>query len=1192
MKGRNGLAGLALVACLLLSGQSAAGARGNESALLQEREETRVRGRERPTIFDFLSQFSLVSPYGVQNLESVVFTLEIRSNDNSTELEPVAVADQQEQEEENLEEVEKEVEKEEEVEEEEEAREERGKKKPKKKKKKPKKKAKDKKKKKKKRLVPEAVDKEQKQNNKDVLSTDARNLGSTIRDSFDFNAAEGKKEDESEEDITDREVESSAEEKEDYDKGGEVKEPAHDVEALEGEEKAVDAKPPDEVREGSRTITNDINEEEKEKEKDSLMASQTRKEAQKDYVTESIYAKKVLEEATSAGDDDDFDSDDDDDGKEEGKEWVATHSSNAVEALGSTSSSNKEEEEEGDTFLVAPAKTAEEQVEDIMLDADEVEESISYIQEDENEVEEFVVVTEALEEAAEDSDPSLELLGNAEDGNDGEGDQFNAAAKVVDEVKLGEDFLSLHEGTREEAVDKEEDTNNEEIYDENNGYVESEELVNSLEDGEESKSTKATIPLEPSLDSELDEQSEGEIGEQQEQLENETVEVTLESANKERKDTNSNATMDEENGPLLQPTADKEEVQTGGNSTEEMNSTMLGNANETEPSEASATGKTNAANDDENPPKPKAEEESSPTKNEEPVSTPGIVNETTTNSTIDAENGGLLQPNGSEALMPVSDNGTSEANSTLDALDTGDDDDGERTGGIVYYYYQFPYYCIFVVFFSTRTATVRCVNVLESPQFQEFFRTPASGDALLPILGGAGTVMPDAFFPGYSPAPLPPPPKRSKPVPMLNLDRYKPRIRPKVSRSLRLNTSFRRRVNPLRNRRIVEGSQRGSGFRGRGGREPPARRRGSQANGVTKSRCSPCMRPHEVRVRLHPAYTSSSQECGRCVESISLKLVFPDVVLDSFDVFGFQDALAEYLDIPQRKIYLRSIEGERVEATVVLLPTWVFEVPPNATLANATIAHTGTNLSDLAGGGNKSRIGSFGSKNTSATFRSGTNSGTSGPSSNDERGSAKYGNITDVRDSNPIEEDFDPTSRDFSNKTLARLDRLLSSHYLPGVGKFDYVTTTGDKFCNLTQTSSKLEVRDQIASDTCSGADGFCTFVWGNEVPSSSDRQLMAMQGFEGGLTGAAQKVYDLIYQARFNDDRGRLGWIVYDGIVALEKDNLAGDISRAMGSVVKIPALDMFLTGGFANFSAKNCTDCSCFGKVETAQPYLKIFD
>merc|ERR1712224_561305 len=64
-----------------------------------------------------------------------------------------------------------------------------------------------------------------------------------------------------------------------------------------------------------------------------------------------------------------------------------------------------------------------------------------------------------------------------------------------------------------------------------------------------------------------------------------------------------------------------------------------------------------------------------------------------------------------------------------------------------------------------------------------------------------------------------------------------------------------------------------------------------------KKVCLPCLHKHEVRVRLHPAYTSADPECGKCVDAVQLKLRFPDANLDDFDTIEFQDSLSEELGL-------------------------------------------------------------------------------------------------------------------------------------------------------------------------------------------------------------------------------------------------------------------------------------------------------
>merc|ERR1739848_437338 len=208
------------------------------------------------------------------------------------------------------------------------------------------------------------------------------------------------------------------------------------------------------------------------------------------------------------------------------------------------------------------------------------------------------------------------------------------------------------------------------------------------------------------------------------------------------------------------------------------------------------------------------------------------------------------------------------------------------------------------------------------------------------------------------------------------------------------------------------------------------------------------------------------------------------------------------------------------------------EVPPNATSANAT-SSAGAEQEDqsASGAGGKPKDEGI----SSGAFRS---SNETSPPMTDGAFRRK-------------EEEFDPTSRDYSRPTLLKLEALLSSHYLPGVGAFEYVTTTAEKYCEFGQLS-KDAIREKIAN--CSGSDGSCGVVWGEEMPSKSSSMN--------------------IFTSREQPDE-----MVYDSIYR----------SRSDLNPVDIPELDISVTGGVANFSSKNCTDCECTGKVESAQPFLE---
>ena len=130
-------------------------------------------------------------------------------------------------------------------------------------------------------------------------------------------------------------------------------------------------------------------------------------------------------------------------------------------------------------------------------------------------------------------------------------------------------------------------------------------------------------------------------------------------------------------------------------------------------------------------------------------------------------------------------------------------------------------------------------------------------------------------------------------------------------------------------------------------------------------------------------------------------------------------------------------------------------------------------------------------------------------------------------------------------------------------GAFNYVTTTAD---NQFGQLSKDAIREKISKRKCDGAEGSCAVVWG---PT------------DGLRTDMAEMVLDSISAANNT---------IANSFV--QKSSFARDIERALselGSPVEIPSLDMFVTGGIANFSAKNCTECSCQGKVESNQPFIE---
>ena len=116
----------------------------------------------------------------------------------------------------------------------------------------------------------------------------------------------------------------------------------------------------------------------------------------------------------------------------------------------------------------------------------------------------------------------------------------------------------------------------------------------------------------------------------------------------------------------------------------------------------------------------------------------------------------------------------------------------------------------------------------------------------------------------------------------------------------------------------------------------------------------------------------------------------------------------------------------------------------------------------------------------------------------------------------------------------------------------------------VTKDKDKSVVFLNDPSDTCSGSDGSCGVVWGEEMPLSSTEMPMP---------NGAEKIYESIYRSR-------------DESVPLQTNSFALNFA---GNPVEIPELDILVTGNYANFSAKNCTDCECQGKVESQQPFIE---
>jgi len=250
------------------------------------------------------------------------------------------------------------------------------------------------------------------------------------------------------------------------------------------------------------------------------------------------------------------------------------------------------------------------------------------------------------------------------------------------------------------------------------------------------------------------------------------------------------------------------------------------------------------------------------------------------------------------------------------------------------------------------------------------------------------------------------------------------------------------------------------------------------------------------------------------------------------------------VQVDYEKIYIETIEEGSVIVSLVVLPTWVFEVPPNATITNRTGEDQASDDGSSFGLYTDPKEGEEGNA-TEATFRS------------------KGANVTEAADA-----PFDPTDNDYSEMTLQQLDRLLSSYYLPGMGGFSSISTTPAKHCSIFE-KSKDEVRARIASELVGAT------VWGKEAP----RVVDVNAGFDGGAMAAAKMVFEA---ANATMPKNIVGQSAVRSLAQMD-----------VGSVVELSTPPMMITLGMANFStSQNCTECTCKSFVDTHQPFLNVMN
>ena len=275
---------------------------------------------------------------------------------------------------------------------------------------------------------------------------------------------------------------------------------------------------------------------------------------------------------------------------------------------------------------------------------------------------------------------------------------------------------------------------------------------------------------------------------------------------------------------------------------------------------------------------------------------------------------------------------------------------------------------------------------------------------------------------------------------------------------------------------------------------------------------------------------------------------FPDESIESFDVLKFQGSMSRSLRVPKEMVFIQSIREGSVIVNAALLPTWIFEVPPNATETNST---SPTSPSSSLGFGLVGPAQASDDAPDSITFRS---------------------------------KDFDPTQRDYRTDTLRSLEMLLASHYLEGVGSFDYMLRTGSEYCDRLALDPDQMRGRMLSRCRNATADGDCGIVWGKELESvrrSLDPKVIPSRGFEGGLRSAMQQIYEGL-------GVGRLLPLV----ARSQQKSIEEAIATRSKADLNIDGMVVEVMGQVGNFSTPNCSmayTCACNGVQETLQPYIR---
>ena len=433
-----------------------------------------------------------------------------------------------------------------------------------------------------------------------------------------------------------------------------------------------------------------------------------------------------------------------------------------------------------------------------------------------------------------------------------------------------------------------------------------------------------------------------------------------------------------------------------------------------------------------------------------------------------------------------------------------------------------------------------------------------------------------------------------------------------------------RRMGPNPNGRDGMG-----GMGGMGGAGPQTR--------APLDQCEPCESGFQARLRVRqPPNTEAAGatpatpfKCGVCVDAMQMRVRFPEQTLETFDAQAFHLAVSDALVVNPRRVLIQAVEEGSVIVTLKIMPKILPPLPSNTTQGEGEGEGEGERVGEGEGGGEGEGTGGL-------PYRA--------AESEEGEGRILEANATSATSAGPS--DTPPAAAGegegaggvpagprlvYAPEMLARLETLLSSHDLPGYGRFSYWIETGEDMCGrFAQT--KAQVKQEIAYQSCAANEGLlgglggglgggeeglgsmvgmgraCDIIWGDEIQVPNYREKMdgnaslalrtaegedgvaRIRGFPDGAEGVTDLLYDSMFESISNDtmiitalQHERRG--EYMQSIALALDNI--------GQRVRVPLSDdlvMVMEGGLANYSSKNCTGCACESDLPSAsQPFLE---